>query len=445
MAPCDRKLDELDARYIWHPFTRPGGGSKPLLIASGAGAVLRTADGREIIDAISSWWVNLFGHAQPEIAAAIARQASELEQVIFAGYTHEPAIRLAESLCAIAPKNLQKVFFSDDGSTAIEVALKLAWQYWQINGEPDRQRIIVFEGGYHGDTIGAMSAGVSSGFFEAWRQQLVPCDVMPWPATWDGDTAVEGREKEALDQLDQFLSRHGQHTAAMIVEPLVQGASGMRFVRPGFIAEATRRIRQTGALVIFDEIMTGFGRTGTCFALEQTGGVPDLLCLSKGLTGGFLPMSVTLVDDRVYEAFHGDDSRVLFSHGHSYTANPLGCAAALASLKLLQQESTVEAWRRIEEGHRAGMKSLDGLPGVSRRRIRGTIAALDLAADDSGYHSAIGQRLGRWFRERHQQPRSALLRPLGNVVYLLPPYCITDDELAFVYEELAAGIRAVQQ
>jgi adenosylmethionine---8-amino-7-oxononanoate aminotransferase len=439
----DQELDKLDARHVWHPFTRKGRDDKALLIASGSRAILRTSDGREIVDAISSWWVNLFGHGQPDIAGAIARQASELEQVIFAGYTHEPAIRLAEALCAIAPPGLQKVFFSDDGSTAVEVALKLAWQYWQVNDEPDRQRIVVFEGGYHGDTIGAMSAGNSSGFFEAWRRQLVPCDVLPWPATWDDDPDADARERDALDQLDLFLSQHGRQTAAMLVEPLVQGASGMRFVRPTFIAKVVRRVRQAGALVIFDEIMTGFGRTGTCFALEQTGVAPDMLCLSKGLTGGFLPMSVTLVHNQVFDAFHRDESPVMFAHGHSYTANPLGCAAALASLKLLQQASTAEAWQRIEAGHRAGMRSLDGLPAVSRRRVRGTIAALDLAANDAGYHSAIGQRLAIWFRERHRQPRSALLRPLGNVVYVLPPYCISDEQLAFVYSELATALQEI--
>jgi adenosylmethionine-8-amino-7-oxononanoate aminotransferase len=432
----------LDRHHIWHPFTGSGGPSAPLLIASGQGAVLRTNDGREIIDGISSWWVNLFGHAHPQIASAVARQAQLLEQVIFAGFTHEPAIQLAERLAALLPEDLNRVFFSDNGSTSVEVALKLAWQYWQNVGQSRRQRIMAFEGGYHGDTLGAMSAGVSSGFFDAWQRQLLPCEVMPYPATWQGDCEVDTREAAALAAIDGFLEQQGDEVAAMILEPLVQGASGMRIARATFVAAVVQRLRDHGVLVIFDEVMTGFGRTGSRFALEQVGVAPDMICLSKGLTGGFLPMSVTVVKDRIFESFQGGPSAAMFCHGHSYTANPLGCAAALASLDLLGQPETSIAWQQIESAHRAGLQAIQSEVAGVRCRVLGTIAAVELPASDPGYQSATGRRIAAWFRQRHQQPQSVLVRPLGNVVYLLPPYCIDDQQLEFAWQEI---LRAVQE
>lgn len=435
----EKHLLALDRQHVWHPFTRVDA-ADPLVIASGEGAVLRTADGRRIIDAISSWWVNLFGHGNPLIAAAIARQASELEHVIFAGCTHEPAIRVAEQLAAMLPGDLNRVFFSDNGSTSVEVALKLAWQHWQNVDEPQRQRIMVFDGGYHGDTVGAMSVGVSSGFFDAWKRQLVPCDVMPYPATWMDDEKVELRESAALETIDNFLDQHDNEVAAMILEPLVQGASGMRMARASFIAAVVERLRAHNVLVIFDEIMTGFGRTGTRFACEQVGTIPDMICLSKGLTGGFLPLSVTVVSERVHQSFQGTDPSAMFCHGHSYTANPLGCAAALATFELLNRTETTATWKRIEMGHDAGIRAVAKIDGVVRCRIQGTIAALELQVDDPGYQSQVGRRLSAWFRNQHKKPESVLIRPLGNVVYLLPPYCITDRQLELAWQTIAEAI-----
>ncbi len=430
-----KRLLALDRRHIWHPYTRADA-AEPLVIASGSGAVLRTADGRQIIDAISSWWVNLFGHGNPRIAEAIARQASELEHVIFAGYTHEPAIRVAEQLAAMLPGDLNRVFFSDNGSTSVEVALKIAWQYWQNIGMPQRQRIMVFDGGYHGDTLGAMSVGASSNFFEAWKRQLVPCDVMPYPATWIDDADVDSHEAASLAKIDEFLDRHGNEVAAMILEPLVQGASGMRMARASFIATVVERLRAFDVLVIFDEVMTGFGRTGTRFACEQVGVAPDMICLSKGLTGGFLPMSVTVVSDRLHETFQGVDPALMFCHGHSYTANPLGCAAALATFGLLNQPDTTESWKRIETAHRTGIQNVLSVEGVVCGRVLGTIAAMELQVDDPGYQSQIGRKLSAWFRKQNENPESVLVRPLGNVIYLLPPYCITDQQLELAWQAI---------
>ncbi|HIJ84985.1 MAG TPA: aminotransferase class III-fold pyridoxal phosphate-dependent enzyme, partial [Magnetococcales bacterium] len=300
-----RELTELDRACVWHPFTQEATAPPPIPIVSGRGAWLQAADGRRFLDMISSWWLCVHGHAQPVIAEAIARQARELEQVIFAGFTHEPAVRLAQRLTRLLPEGLTRVFFSDNGSTSVEVALKMAIQYHRNRGEK-RFRIGVLEGGYHGDTVGAMSVGRSSGFFDVFGDYLFQVDTFAFPATWEADDGVEVREAEVLAAVDRYLSEHGSALAAMIVEPLVQGASGMRMCRPVFLQELARRVRLVGGLVIFDEVMTGFGRTGALFASEKAGVVPDIICLSKGLTGGFMPMAVTVCSQMLYEAFLGD-------------------------------------------------------------------------------------------------------------------------------------------
>ncbi len=440
-----REMLALDQRHVWHPFTHLATARQPVLVTGGRGAILTTADGREIVDGISSWWVNLFGHGHPDIAAAIARQARQLEHVLFAGFTHPPAIRLAERLASLLPDDLNRVFFSDNGSTSVEVALKMAWQYWQNRGQPDRQRVLVVEGGYHGDTLGAMSAGVSSGFFNAWQNQLVPCDVMPWPATWNGDENVAEKESAALQTIDRFLESHGHQIAALVMEPLVQGASGMRMTRPGFVAAVVERVRQRDILVIFDEVMTGFGRTGSLFACQQVGHAPDLICLSKGLTGGFLPMGVTVVSDRLYESFQGKHPTAMFCHGHSYTANPLGCAAALATLELLQHPETAAAWQRIATAHQRGLESVASVERAEYPRQLGTIAAINVRCGDAGYHSQIGRELADWFHEDNEITGNVLLRPLGNVLYLMPPYCITAGQLQQCWQAIAEAIQSLSQ
>lgn len=429
------ELLALDRRHVWHPFTQAKTAPDSVLIRSGKGAVVYGADGKEYLDLVSSWWVNLHGHAHPYIADAIAEQAHKLEQVIFAGLTHEPAVRLAQRLTSLLPGDLNRVFYSDDGSTAVEVALKLALQYWRNLGRPERRRYLAFEGGYHGDTVGAMSVGVSSGFFAPFEDLLFEVDVLPFPETWEGDAAVAEKEARCLSALEAYLDRRGDETAATIIEPLVQGVGGMRMCRAEFLQALVQKLRAAGVLVIFDEVMTGFGRTGDLFACLSAGVTPDLICLSKGLTAGFLPLAATVCRDPIYEAFLDTGFDKAFAHGHSFTANPLGCAAGLASLDLLMKEETRARIAAIEARHRKHMARLAHHPKVTRPRVTGTIAALNVKVEDSGYAAAIGPRLKAFFLEN-----GLLLRPLGEVIYFLPPYCISDSQLDRSYDTLERAL-----
>ncbi|MBF0438639.1 MAG: adenosylmethionine--8-amino-7-oxononanoate transaminase [Magnetococcales bacterium] len=428
------RLISLDRAHVWHPYTQEALAVPPIPIASGRGAWLKGVDGQEYLDLIASWWVSIHGHAHPVIARAIAAQAEQLEQVIFAGFTHEPAVRLAEALVAKLPGGLSRVFFSDDGSTAVEVAMKMARQYWLNSGE-DRSRFLVFEGGYHGDTVGAMSASQSTGYFNAFRPLLFAVDVLPYPATWEGDDAVEAKELSALEALDRYLMTHGSHCAALLVEPLIQGAGGMRMCRPEFLVAVAARLKVAGVLLIFDEVMTGFGRCGTLFACEKAGVDPDLICLSKGLTGGFLPMSVTVCREEIYAAFLGDSFDRALAHGHSFTANALGCAAALASLGLFDTENTLAHIADIEAIHRHRLASLATHSRVQRPRVMGVVAAFELVLADSTYGSATTPRLIRFFLER-----GLIVRPLGGVIYLLPPYCISSGDLHRGWDGIEAAV-----
>lgn len=421
----------LDADHVWHPYTQAEGAPSPIEIVAGEGAWLRAADGRRFLDLISSWWVNVHGHANPAISAAIARQAAALEHVIFADFTHRPAAELAARLCRIAPEGLSRVFFSDNGSTAVEVSLKLAVQYWRNLGQPKRKRFVALSGGYHGDTVGAMSVGASSGFFAPFSDLMFGCEFLPFPDTWEGDNEADEKEEAALDAARRVFETEGEETAALIIEPLVQGAGGMRMCRPAFVQRLVSLARAADVLVICDEVMTGFGRTGEMFASQKAGIAPDMMCLSKGLTGGFLPLGATLCRENIYDAFRGESFARAFAHGHSYTANPLGCAAALASLDLFEGGYWKERCRAIASGHRAFLDGLGGHPRIRRRRVTGTIAAFDVDARDAGYASAIGATLKQKFLDR-----GLLLRPLGNVVYLMPPYCIEDGDLAQAYGEI---------
>jgi adenosylmethionine-8-amino-7-oxononanoate aminotransferase len=413
--------------HLWHPLRRTGEGLVPLPVRRGRGVWLELEDGRQLIDAISSWWVTLHGHGEPTIAAAIAAQARDLEQVIFADFRHGPAARLAERLCGHWP-GLSRVFFSDDGSTAVEVALKLAWQHQQ-RLDPQRRQLIAFEGAYHGDTVGAMAMG-SRGLFNApFEPLLFPVARAPWPATWWDDDGVDAREAAALQSLEGLLQTP---TVAVILEPLVQGASGMAMVRPSFLRGVAERTRAAGALLIADEVLTGFGRTGDLFACRGAGLTPDLVALSKGLTGGFLPMSVTLAGETLHQSFCGADPTATFFHGHSFTANPLGCAAALASLDLLEADPGRP--QRLEQLHRPRLQILAGHPLVRRPRLLGTIAAFDLRGP-SGYLQPAGREL-----QRHCLAQGVYLRPLGSVVYLMPPLVITAAELDRCYAALQQGL-----
>jgi adenosylmethionine-8-amino-7-oxononanoate aminotransferase len=441
-SPAD--LVAIDRRYLWHPYTQEQTAPDPLFIASARGSSLYDGDGNAYLDLVSSWWVTTHGHAHPAIAAAIAAQATTMEQVIFAGITHAPAIRLAARLAGELPAGLSRVFYSDDGSTAVEVAMKLCCQYWLNQGER-RPRFLVFEGAYHGDTVGAMSAGKSSGFFDAFDTMMFQVDTVPFPMTWWQDDDVEQREQQTLDAIDRYFRQHGRANgsdgsdcAAVMIEPLIQGSSGIRMCRPEFLRALEAKVRAQGVLLIFDEVMTGFGRTGSLFACQKAGVTPDLICLSKGLTGGFLPMSATVCQEFIYRAFLGDSFDRAFAHGHSFTGNPLGCAAALASLELFATEHTLEACAAIEAVHRERLADLADHPRVLRPRLTGTIAAFDMSAGEGGYTSAIGPRLKAFFLQR-----KLLIRPLGNVVYLMPPYCTTAEELHRGWDGIKAALDEV--
>ncbi len=424
-------LAELDRTLVWHPFTQARTAPPPIPVRSAQGAVLTDVEGREILDLVSSWWVTLHGHGHPAIARAIGEQALRLEQVIFAGFTHEPAVELCRRITALLPPGLTRCFFSDNGSTAVEVALKMALQTWGNRGKA-RDRFLAFDGGYHGDTVGAMSVGVSSTYFKAWRSLLFPVDVMPVAATWLDDEAVDAREAAALTALDRHLEVHGAATAAAVIEPLVQGASGMRMHRPGFLRGVVERLKAKGILVILDEVMTGFGRLGPLFACLGADVEPDFVCLSKGLTGGALPMGLTVTTEAVHGAFLDPSPDRAFLHGHSFTANPLGCAAALASLDLLLDPACPVARAGIERRHRTDLaRIVAASPRASRLRVQGTIAAFDVAPDGPGMNA----RMKRFFLDR-----GLLLRPLGDTLYLLPPYCVTGDQLDRAYAGIEAGL-----
>ena len=407
--------------HLWHPFTQVATADPPQRVLRAEGAELVLDDGQRLIDGISSWWVTLHGHAEPAIAAAVAEQARTLEQVGFSDFRHPPAEALADRLSAAS--GLERLFFSDNGSTAVEVALKIAWQWWRNRGE-ERPRLIAFDGAYHGDTFGAMAVGERSLFSAPFEPLLFAVARAPWPATWWGDADVEAREAEALAALEQLLA---VPTAAVILEPLLQGAGGMAMVRPEFLRAVEQRVRAAGALLIADEVMTGFGRSGVLFACQRAGIAPDLMALSKGLTGGFLPMGVTLAREAIHAGFIGTDPALTLFHGHSFTANPLGCAAALASLALL--EADPGRYQRMEERHRPRLEALTGHPRLRRPRLLGSIAAFDLVADQPpGYLNPAGKLLQRRLLER-----GVFLRPLGQVVYLLPPLGIDAGQLQRCY------------
>ncbi|WP_308815306.1 adenosylmethionine--8-amino-7-oxononanoate transaminase [Sphingomonas sp. GV3] len=410
---------------IWHPFTQHGLGEPIPLVTHASGAALYTADGRRIVDAISSWWVTTHGHAHPRIAAAIADQAARLDQIIFAGWTHQPALDVAEGLRAIMPPELTRVFFSDSGSTAVEVALKMALGYWLHRGTP-RHRILVLEHGYHGDTIGAMSIGARGAFNRAYEPLLFDVATIPFPA--------EGAEQVTLDALAAALA---DDPAALIIEPLVVGAGGMLTYPPHVLATMRRMCADAGVLFIADEVMTGWGRTGTLLACEQAGVVPDILCLSKGLTGGAVPLAVTMATEPIYQAHYAADRARMFFHSSSYTANPIACAAAAANLAIWREEPVMGRIKTLVERQRVRLSALANVPGVANARQIGTIAAVDLPGGEGGYLSDRSPRLLAFFRER-----DLLLRPLGTTVYLMPPYCIDDGDLDAVYAAIgeAAGL-----
>lgn len=416
---------------IWQPFTQMKTAPEPLKVVRGDGIRLELEDGRQIFDCISSWWVTIHGHGHPAIAQTLYEQAQALEHVIFTGFTHDPAEQLARKLLTHVPTNLTRVFFSDNGSTSVEVALKMAYQYWRNRGEKNRKTFLCFEGGYHGDTIGAMSIGRGSIWWKPFRPILFKTELIPFPETFDGDTESDRKESQALEKIERLLRARSDRYAGIFIEPLVQGAAGMRVCRPQFLQALEQLARQFNVLLIYDEVMTGFGRTGELFACLKSATTPDLMCLSKGLSGGCLPLAVTLATEEIYQSFYQDDPAQAFLHGHSYTGNPLACATGVTSLELL--ENNPSQYRDLEGWHRQFLdKYLRSHPSVEKIRTCGTIAAMEIKTNHpSGYYNAIGPILKARFIEA-----GFLIRPLGNTVYLMPPYCITPDELELVYQTI---------
>lgn len=419
-------LAQRDQKCIWHPFTQHYTADDPIVITHAKGTSLFDEHNKEYLDLVSSWWVNIHGHAHPYIAQAIAKQAQQLEHVMFAGFTHAPAINLAESLLKIAPV-YHKVFFTDNGSTAIEVALKMAYQHWQNKGQ-NRPHFIAFKGAYHGDTFGAMAVGKTSGYYDPFFDLLLDVEFLPYPATWLGDTNQEEKESNALNALDTYLANHAKTTAALIVEPLIQGASGMNMCRPGFIEAVFSRCKDAGVLTIADEIMTGFGRTGKLLACDYLNGIyPDFLCLSKGITGGFLPLAVTLCQNNIYDAFLGETYATALTHGHSYTANPLACAAAIASLELFDQEQTIGKIKNLSAIQQHWAQILREIPDIHKIRHQGTVLAFE-------FKNSNPDQLQKF--KRLVIENGLNIRPLGKTVYILPPYCISTEQLHASYVKI---------
>ena len=405
---------------VWHPFTQHAVQPEATMISKGEGAWLEAADGKRIFDAISSWWVVTHGHRHPHIVQAIKDQTDRLDQVIFAGFTHEPAEKLARHLVAITPPELKYVFFSDSGSTSVEVALKMALGYWQHQGSK-RSRILALEGAYHGDTIGGMSVGERGVFNAPYDPLLFDVERIPFPAA--------GREDTTLDALNVACKRGD--VAALIVEPLVLGAGGMLIYPPHILAEMKRICEAHDVLLIADEVMTGWGRTGTLFACEQAGIAPDIACYSKGLTGGSVPLAVTLCRADIFDAHYSTDRSRTFFHSSSYTANPIACAAALANLEIWQREPVMERIASLMSLHQERLARFRDDGRFTNVRQIGTIAALDIAVRDAGYLADIGPRLYRGFLAR-----GLLIRPLGNTIYLMPPYCSTASDLDLAYDAI---------
>lgn len=421
-------LSDVDQKHVWHPFTQYGFDRQFPIITSGQGSVLRLASGENLVDGISSWWVNLHGHGHPAIAEAISRQAHTLEHAIFSGYTHEPAVQLSQKLLQVLKSvnaAWSRVFFSDNGSTAVEVALKMAYQFQQQNGQEQRKRFLALRGAYHGDTLGAMSVSERDGFHQVFKPLMAPVDFL----TPDDFNELESKKA----QFSQY--------AAVIFEPLVQGAGGMRLYSEAYLQKLCECAKEAGVLTVADEIFTGFYRTGTFLASEKAKVSPDLVCLSKGITGGFLPLSVTITSEPLFEGFKSQDMGRAFLHGHSYTANPLACAAALSSLELLMEPGCLKQIQNIETWTSAELKEFSTFPMVSDVRQLGTIGALEANSVKSYFQNG---EFARQFAKACEK-RGALIRPLGSTVYTVPPYSTTEQQIKTLYKAIRETLFDIQR
>ena len=422
-------LSERDLAVLWHPFTQMKTAAPPIAVAKGKGAKLWDEDGKVYIDAVASWWMNLHGHAHPAIAEALAKQALELEHVIFADFTHRPAVELAERVLGKLPANQARVFYSDNGSTTVEVALKMAFQYWHNIDQP-RRKVIAFEGAYHGDTFGAMSVGGRSAFSEPFAPFLFDVIFVEPP--------LPGQEKACIANFQALLEDNKGTIAAFIFEPLVQGAAGMRMYSPDALEAMLQLCKAHEVLAIADEVMTGFGRTGRFWATDYIETKPDIYCLSKGLTGGTMALGITTCTAQIFDAFWSDDKMKTLFHGHSCTGNPLACSVGLASMDLMDMASTWVDIDHIVARHTDFQKRLSRYPNVTNLRQQGVILAFELAdTEETSYFNNLRDRIWHFFIER-----GLLLRPLGNTIYILPPYCITDEELDLVYNGIEELLKA---
>jgi adenosylmethionine-8-amino-7-oxononanoate aminotransferase len=449
-ASSNAALAARDLKHLWHPCTQMHDhdparhGSVPMLpIVRGDGAWLIDADGNRYLDGISSWWTNLFGHANPRIAAALADQAQRLEHVIFAGFTHEPAIALAEELVRITPPGLDKVFFADNGSAAVEVALKMSFHYWLNQGHGEKTRFVALTGSYHGETLGALAVSDVGLYRKTYAPLLLTPILASSPDSYDAEPDESPAQVAArrLGDLRALLERHAHETCAVIVEPLVQCAGGMRMYHPDYLRGLRRLCDEFSVHFIADEIAVGFGRTGSLFACEQAGVTPDFLCLSKGLTGGFLPLSAVLTTDRVYDAFYAEYSAgKAFLHSHSYTGNPLACRVALETLAIFRDQPVLQRNRMLAAHLAARLAPLRGHPQVADVRQTGMIAAIELVADKTTrkpYPASERRGLQVYL---HGLRQGVLLRPLGNVVYFMPPYVVTTEHIDLLVDAAARGI-----
>lgn len=429
-----------DREFVWHPYTQMLTAAPPIPVVRADGVYLYSADGRKILDGISSWWVNIHGHNHPRLNRALQEQASRLAQVIFAGFTHEPASRLARELVECTPENLTRVFYSDDGSTAVEVALKMAYQYWCNRGEKGRNLFVALDLAYHGDTFGAMAAGGVKVFHSTFSELFFSVQRVhaPYCLHCPVGKSRSSCAQECTGNLERFLQAEGQRVAAVIIEPMVQAAGGM-IVWPVEVLRLIRELTRRHQIpLIADEVFTGFGRTGTLFACQHGPIEPDLLCLSKGLTGGYMPLSATLASEEIYSAFLSRERTKTFFHGHSFTGNALACAVALESLAIIEEEQTLKRVRCLESLFSRRLERFRELPMVREVRGIGGLAVVELEPRlQGGYLDDWGPRLSQAFLER-----GILLRPLGNVLYFLPPYVITDDEVDRVFDAMEEVLKS---
>jgi len=437
------RLAAWDKKYVWHPFTQQTewAAREPVIIESGRGVWLKDVQGRRLLDGNSSLWVNVWGHNHPVLNAAIKKQLSKIAHSTFLGLTHEPAIQLAKRLIEIAPQGLTRVFYSDNGSTAVEVALKMAYQYWQLIGRPKKRRFVSLREGYHGDTIGSVSVGGIDLFHERFRGLL----FKGWQVKASEERRLEqttfGQTPFAKDNVETVLRRHHSSIAAVIMEPLVQGASGMRVMPKGFLAHVAKLCRQYNVLLIVDEVATGFGRTGTMFACEQEEVSPDFLCVAKSITGGYLPLAATLTKERIYRAFLGRyDEFKAFFHGHTYTANPLACAAAIANLELFEKNDLLENIRHRIIQMAGNLKRFKFHPHVKEVRQVGLMAGIELVKDKArGTSYPPGARMGLKVCDAALR-RGVWLRPLGDTIVLMPPLIINAKELNFLLKVVKEAV-----